>query len=657
MPSPRYLTKSRFKLGLECPTKLFYTKKNQYADKKIDDKFLAALANGGFQVGELAKCYFPGGHNVESSDYDAALSQTNDLLLQENVIIYEAAFLHENLFIRADIVVKNGQQISLYEVKAKSADSVNEKLTAKDGSILASWKPYIFDIAFQKYVVSKSLPGCSVEAFIMVADKSVNATKDGLNQKFFLETQNGKTSVRMVGDVSAEALGERILCAIPVDGVIESIFATQIFDLHTSKSFVELIHFFSDKYSNDELIQAKLTSGCARCEFRTSEEQEVAGLVSGFKECWTRVHNFSYADFHRPSVLDIWNLRIKDKFFERNQFFLSDLDVADLRSKNVKNEPGLSTSERQILQVTKAQNNDSTFYIDINGLKAVFEVFTYPLHFIDFETSAVAIPFNANRAPYEQIAFQFSHHIIYADGSIEHKGQWIHTERGRFPNFDFVRALKQQLEVDEGTIFRYGSHENSILNAIYKQLINSSEHDKAELCSWIQTITKSTGNSAQNWVGKRNMVDLLELVKKYYYSPLTNGSNSIKAVLPAILNQSDYLQSKYKEPIYGNVIKSLNFQNRVWITFDERGRVVNPYKHLDPIFQGVDPDLLDDLLSPLEAEVSDGGAAMIAYAQMQFSQMTNFEKSRLTESLLKYCELDTLAMVMIWEEWNQIIKN
>lgn len=28
---PRYLTKGRFKLGLECPTKLFYTKNAAYA--------------------------------------------------------------------------------------------------------------------------------------------------------------------------------------------------------------------------------------------------------------------------------------------------------------------------------------------------------------------------------------------------------------------------------------------------------------------------------------------------------------------------------------------------------------------------------------------------------------------------------------------------
>jgi hypothetical protein len=77
---PRYLTKSRYKLGLECPTKLYYTGKSEYANKNLEDTFLLALADGGFQVGELAKCYFPGGHDIKTLDYDKALNLTNDLL-------------------------------------------------------------------------------------------------------------------------------------------------------------------------------------------------------------------------------------------------------------------------------------------------------------------------------------------------------------------------------------------------------------------------------------------------------------------------------------------------------------------------------------------------------------------------------------------------
>ena len=50
-------------------------------------------------------------------DYATSLAKTNELLTQEDVVIYEAAFQFENLFIRADILVKNCNRIDLYEVK------------------------------------------------------------------------------------------------------------------------------------------------------------------------------------------------------------------------------------------------------------------------------------------------------------------------------------------------------------------------------------------------------------------------------------------------------------------------------------------------------------------------------------------------------------
>lgn len=133
-------------------------------------------------------------------------------------------------------------------------------------------------------------------------------------------------------------------------------------------------------------------------------------------------------------------------------------------------EAGLSPSERQWLQIEKYQSKDETPFIDWESLRDEMRSWKFPLHFIDFETSRVAIPFNRGRRPYEQIAFQFSHHITHENGRIEHKGQYINLEKGKFPNFDFVRALKRELETDQGTIFRYATHENSILCDIYRQL-------------------------------------------------------------------------------------------------------------------------------------------------------------------------------------------
>ncbi len=250
-----------------------------------------------------------------------------------------------------------------------------------------------------------------------------------------------------------------------------------------------------------------------------------------------------------------------------------------------------------------------------------------------------------------------SYHILNADGSIEHKGQYINTERGVFPNFEFVRELKRQLEVDNGTIFRYATHENSILRAIYRQLESSQETDRQELMSFIDEITHEGNECA----GSRDMVDLLDVVKKYYYHPSMKGSNSIKLVLPAVLNSSKYLQDKYKEKIYGSVIKSLNINSDnpiSWVQFDEAGLVINPYKILPPVAKYIADDVAaqrfleknedsEDISGDMQ--VNNGGLALSAYGKMQFTNISSTDRSILSKALLRYCELDTMAMVFILE--------
>ena len=285
------------------------------------------------------------------------------------------------------------------------------------------------------------------------------------------------------------------------------------------------------------------------------------------------------------------------------------------------------------------------------------DTWKFPLHFIDFETTKVAFPFYKDRRPYEEIAFQFSHHIIYEDGTIKHAGQYLNTKQGFFPNYEFVRQLKKELEKDQGTVFRYASHENTYLNKIYCQLLEDQNNisDRENLCKFIKSITKSDSSGSEKWQGDRCMVDMCELVKRFFYDPYTKGSNSIKQVLPAVLNSSKFLQDKYSQPIYGSLegIKSLNFKNWQWISW-ETGKLIDPYKKLPKMFQDVS-DKNMNLLSQ-EDELSNGGAALTAYGRMQFSEITEYEKKELESALLKYCELDTFAMVMIYEAWRDMLK-
>ncbi len=654
----KYLTKSKFKLASECPTKLFYTGKSEYINNSIDNPFLEALADGGFQVGELAKYYYPNGHHITTLNYDKALELTNKLLEQDEVTIYEAAVKHNNLFIRVDILIKRGLFIKIIEVKAKSiGEKENPFLYKKKDKVLAEWKPYLFDVAFQRYVVRLAFPDLTATSYLLLTDKTTTTPTEGLNQKFQITVDDKKRKgVSVSSSLNEEDLSVKLMRRIPVDVECDLICNTKVGNDRRGVSFTSQIKEYSESYSNDIKIKPILKKECRDCEFHASQEDLDNDFKSGFHECWKEQLNWTDKDLEKPNVLDIWDCREKDKFIQDGKIKFSQFYEEDINPSFEVGDGKLCRKERQWLQIEKVKNKDASAWIDKSGLKAEMDSWIYPLHFIDFETTAMAIPFNKGRHPYEGVAFQFSHHIAYADGRIEHKGEYINTERGMFPNYEFVRRLKDELDQDKGTIFKYSPHENTYLNMIYEQLQTDKAviADKEDLCNFIQEVSHSKKDSIYSWEGERDMVDMLNLVKWYFYDPATNGSNSIKQVLPAILNNSDYLKEKYSKPIYGtDQIPSYNFKNKVWVEIEEGKNIVkDPYSLLEQMFQ--DADKCNQLISSNE-EIKDGGAAMTAYAKMQFEEMSDYEKSELTSSLLKYCELDTMAMVMIYESWKDKI--
>jgi len=654
----RYLTKSRFKLAMECPNKLFYTRKNkEFTDKSTDDNFLKALAEGGFQVGELAKLYKPNGKDVKTIG-DEALEETKVEMAKENAIIYEGAFEWNGCYIRADVIVKKGDRLFLYEVKAKSynGDDAAGMVDSK-GNLSGGWAPYVFDVAFQKYILQNIYPQYKIKAYLTLADKNKKASVDGLNQKFFLNRKGDNTFVELVGDTSSLALGDHVLSDVNVDELVEQIHTENHTLLDEEYTFSELIDYLSSNYINDIEIEADAGPHCLGCQFRDDNNYD----KSGFHKCWKRSLNFSDEDFKKTPSFEVWggglgNRSLKKEFFEKNRFFIDDIYEEDVAPKNISQpDLGMSSYERRMYQIEQAKSGvkDSVFLKD-DYLREK-KNWVYPLHFIDFETTSLAIPMHAGMSPYEGVAFQFSHHSMAENGEIKHAGQWLNVEKGKFPNFEFVRALKDQLSHDSGTIFRYHNHENTYLNMVYIQLKHSDEQDKEELMSFIASITKPSGvNKSDYCTGARNMVDLYVLVTKYYIHPAMKGSNSIKKVLPAVLNDSEFLQNKYSNPIYGGSINSLNFLNHTWVVKDNDGAIKDPYKLLDNVFEGMEMGDLNDLITNSNATLNDGGAAMMAYANIQFHQMSNLERDKIIEAMYKYCELDTLAMAMILEHWNYI---
>lgn len=672
----RYLTKSRFKLGLECLTKLYYTaKKDVYADKNLDDAFLKALADGGFQVGELAKFHFSvdpvkDDITIFSLDHEVALEETERRLSKnENIVIAEAAFRFKNLFIRTDILVKKESTVFLYEVKAKSYDSkVDSFLNQKGDKIMAEWMPYLYDVAFQKYVLTEALAGSglTVKSYLMLVDKNAIATVEGLNQKFKIIKQADRSKVKIQKDLRSTDLGQSILIAIPVDDVCDKIINDfPVPGQAENKLFREFVTECADLYERNEQRFVPIGSKCGskRCQFY-KDPSDGTELKSGFIECWRHQTKLTEAQLAEPLVLELWNGRAGARSFAnellgKNKFFLRDVTLEDIQPAKTKKEVivGLNATERRMQQIDRVRNESKSSYIDVEGIRNEMKKWTFPLHMIDFETSMVALPFHKGSKPYEGLAFQFSHHTIDENWNVRHATQFICFEPGIYPNFDFIRALRNALSKDVGSVFRYHNHENSYLNLIYNQLKtdSSAPQDKTELMQFIQTITHSSKGNAEEWKGARDMIDLYELVLKYYYSPLAKGSNSLKQILPATIHDSDFLRKKYStREVYGKnkKVRSLNFDDQIWINPEVHN---DPYRTLPRVFDEYENGQLDALLEDVE-EIKDGGAALIAYNYLQYSELPLDQRQKIKDALLRYCELDTMAMVMICEAWNEWCK-
>jgi len=493
---------------------------------------------------------------------------------------------------------------------------------------------------------------------------------DGLNQKFKIVKKDGRSQVLTNGDISVEALGTKILVLVSVKEYIDVILAGEDPEADPnieSMSFLDKIREYASFYMRDERYPVSIAKKCKSCEFYVDPNVLGPGQKSGFRECWQTQLGWQNEDFAKPLIFDIWNFRQVQDCMNQGIYFMKDVPLEEhFMKRNKKKELTFksSTAERQYLQVVKTCHETDVKENVKPGLFDEMEGWAFPLHFIDFETSTVAVPFNKGRHPYELIAFQFSCHSIHENGRFEHQ-EWISREPGVFPNFDFLVALKDVLDKDNGTIFRYAAYENTVLQKVLEQLQNSMQSgDKSipanpeELVVWIKSLTEwdetvQVGGKVKTRrvSGERNMVDMCDLVKKFYYHPRMRGSNSIKAVLPAILSTSGFLKERYSKRYTSN-----NFESFIWWqTNTSTGLPIDPYSLLPPLFKDV--DISRDVILLENDHIDEGGAAMLAYAKMQFTDMSKEERQAIIRGLLKYCELDTLAMVMIFEHWNYLKDN
>ncbi|WP_411833177.1 DUF2779 domain-containing protein [Pseudoxanthomonas mexicana] len=642
----RHLTKSRFTLALECPTKLAYLDDPRYANANRHNDFLMALAEGGHQVGALAKCLFPDGIEVDAQGHDAQVAQTMELLQRSEVLLFEAAIRVGNLFIRVDLLRKSESMLELYEVKAKGFDpSDHYSFIGKRNGFTSDMKSYLYDVAFQRYVLRQTFPDMTIRSHLVMPNKSAVCSTDGMAQKLRIVRNNGRVSIDIDPSLQDGASARELLSIISVDALLDRLVNEPLDLGRRFYSFKEGIEALSQSMDGEH-FPPRLGVQCRSCEFRASPAEKAAGSLDGRMTCLKAIdpRRAHMAENGKATVFDLYRFRRTDMLVDEGKLLLQDVETEDLKFKTEDNK--ISSSHRQWLQVKEDGDAIKAPHIIERTLKGKLDSLIWPLHFIDFETSRPALPFHAGRRPYEQLLFQFSHHMIEADGSIRHQSQYLAEAGDGMPNFDTLRALKQALEGDNGSVLHWWDHERTVLKDVCDQLqaVQLGEvPDRDALITFIQSLLGTT-----DALGR--LFDLGRLVENCAFFPGTGGSSSLKKVLPALLMGSEELRGRYLKPNYGapGGILSLNFQGQAWIQLDLDGNVIDPYKLLGQRVD--DPDLPD--LEELEddgATIANGGAAMVAYGLLQNDLLSVSDRKRLRAQLLRYCELDTLAMVMAWQ--------
>ena len=135
----KLLTKSNYILGLQCPKLLWVAKNDKQRIPKPDEITLKKFADGHI-IGELATRVFPKGQNIPDANFKENLENTKKLI-SKRIPLFEPAFMIDNLYSRADILVPVGED-EWDIVEVKSATKV------KDVNI--------HDVSFQKYTYEKA---------------------------------------------------------------------------------------------------------------------------------------------------------------------------------------------------------------------------------------------------------------------------------------------------------------------------------------------------------------------------------------------------------------------------------------------------------------------------------------------------------------------
>ncbi len=272
---------------------------------------------------------------------------------------------------------------------------------------------------------------------------------------------------------------------------------------------------------------------------------------------WMGVYFHLHPELSPRSVFTLRNLTAETAAMLEDHGYETIDEIADAALME------LSSAQRAHAEASRSEP-----HVNKQAIQKFLDELQFPLYFLDYETISHAMPLFDGTRPYQAVPFQYSLHRLSERG-----GELTHFEfLARDQNLP-VAAMAEQLQQD---LEPFGSV------IVYTQYEQTQNDNMARMAPQYRQFFDSLND---------RLVDLWEPFSKgHYRHPDFGGSNSLKAILPALIHDLSY--------------KGLSIQ--------------------------------------------EGDTAQHRWRKAVFGEKTLKEREAVFADLLEYCKTDTLATVRVY---------
>lgn len=331
--------------------------------------------------------------------------------------------------------------------------------------------------------------------------------------------------------------------------------------------------------------------------------------------------------------LNIANYKSFSETLNTKELKTLDLDeIQDFQTYNFKTKKlaPISLNFVNLLQIYLLQNNQQTF-IDYINLDAILKNYILPLYFIDFEASDFPLPIFQNTKPYEHIPFQYSCHIL-TDYNVLLSQAEKKEYSDNFLHYEYVMSKGDDMLVT----FCNKLFETLFVKGVGKYVAYNKAYE-GKILKLLQRLFPQFNKKIN--VILKNLLDLKDLFDMKWssaYNYLYNSTatnleydDHFAKIVDHYLTKSSSSQKHINDPYPKGAFYDLNFEGSFSI-------------------KSVLPALFNNF-SYKNLEIQNGNDAKYAFKKYMRNEVSSsLWKDKYIINLLKYCEQDTLAMVLIF---------